>query len=268
MRMHYHLSDFALWLVTPILQAAVLVAMFRRNFQHSYRYFLAYTVLQVAAVPILAVVMFYSYSAYYYAYYVNLGLSILVSFAVVWEILKTVFRWNQGRRRWGAIPLLCAAVLLVAAIEMILNSQASRRDAGYVTDLMMLGDRSVRFAQLGIALGALFFANRLGVSRRSFLYGVVAGFGFFATTNMIIAMRLSHRGSITSPTLSRINSVAYLTSVVIWLFYSIYGSMDASGYDRAPLYSSSSNNNRRGPKRPNRWFFRLGSSPTHAAAGD
>src|ERR1700733_166363 len=142
--MPFHLSDFALWLLPPILQAAVVVAMFRRNFQHSYRYFLAYTMVEVASVPILGVVMSYSYSAYYYAYYVNLGLSVLVSFAVIWEILKTVFRWNQDRGRLGVIPPLCAAVLLVAAIEMILNSQASRRDAGYVTDLMMFGDRSVR----------------------------------------------------------------------------------------------------------------------------
>ena len=266
--MHYHLSDLVLWLLIPILQAAVLVAMFRRNFQHSYRYFLAYTVVEVASVPILGVVMFYSYSAYYYAYYVNLGLSILVSFAVVWEILKTVFRWNQDRRRLGVIPLLCVAVLLVAAIEMILTSQASGAMDGPVTRLMMISDRAVRLVEVGIALGVLLFGDRLGVSRRSFLYGVVAGFGFFATTNMIIAMRLSHHGSITSPTLSRINSVAYLTSVVIWLFYAIYGTMDVSGFDRAQLYSSQSYNDRRGPNRPNRWFFRLGSSPTHAAGGD
>ena len=68
-------------------------------------------------------------------------------------------------------------------------------------------------------------------------------------------------------TLSRINSVAYLTSVVIWLLYAIYGTMDVSGFDRAQLYSSQSYNDRRGPNRPNRWFFRLGSSPTHAAGG-
>jgi hypothetical protein len=255
-------------LVTPILQAAVLVAMFRRNLRHSYRYFLAYTVVQVASVPLLGVVMFYSYTAYYYAYYVNLGLNILVSFAVIWEILKTVFRWDQDRRRWGLVPLFCAALLLVAAIEMMLTSQASGAMNQPVTRLMMISDRAVRYAELAIALGVLFFANRLGVSRRSFLYGVIVGFGVFTATNLAIAMRLSHHGSITSPVLSRINSVAYLIATLIWLFYAIYGSMDVSGFDRSQFYFSPIDNDRRGPRRPDRWFFRLGSSRTHAAAGN
>jgi hypothetical protein len=133
---------------------------------------------------------------------------------------------------------------------------------------MMLGDRSVRVAQLGIALGALFFANRLGVSRRSFLYGVIIGFGVFTATNLAIATRLSHHGAITSPVLSRINSIAYLIATLIWLFYAIYGTMDVSGFARSRFYFSPNDNDRRGPNRPNRWFFRLGSSQSQAAAGN
>ena len=266
--MHYHLADFVLWTMTPLLQAILLVPILRRKLNRSYPYFLAYTVLQVASVPILGSVMIYSYSAYYYAYYVSLGLSVLVSFAVLWEVLKAIFRWDQGRQRWGIGPLLCVAVLLVAAIEMVLTSQASGAMNGPVTKLMMISDRLVHFVEVGIALGVLLFGDRLGVSRRSFLYGVVAGFGFFSATNMTIAMGLTHHGSITSPILSRFNSVAYLTSVIIWLFYAIYGTMDVSGYNRSQFYSYQPDDDRRRTTRPNRWFFRLGSSPTHAAAGD
>ncbi len=81
--MHLSLADYVLWFTSPILQAGVLIGLFRRGLHRDYPYFFNYTILQVVSVPVLVSLYSRSYTAYYYSYYVNLGLSVLISFAVL-----------------------------------------------------------------------------------------------------------------------------------------------------------------------------------------
>jgi hypothetical protein len=219
--MHYHLADFALWLITPLLQAGVLVAMFRRGLQKDYPYFFYYTILQVASVPVLGLVMFYSYSAYYYAYYVNLGLSVLISFAVLQEIFKDAFRPYENLRDLSVILFRWSALVVFLVAVMWAINAAHNADNGVFTEIMMLSDRSVRLMQCGLVFFLLLFNEYLGIPHRSMLFGISLGFGLFASVNMLVATALSHHGTITSPALSRINSVAYLVAVGIWFGYTL-----------------------------------------------
>src|SRR5690242_6541784 len=89
--MHLSLFDYALWFLTPLLQVGVLLAMWKRNLHSLYPRFFGYTILQVVSVPILAFLMTRSFTDYYYSYYVNLGLGVILSFAVVYEASRLVF---------------------------------------------------------------------------------------------------------------------------------------------------------------------------------
>jgi hypothetical protein len=79
--MHYRLADYVLWLLTPSLQAGVLLAMYRRGLTRRYPFFPAYTMLQVASAVILAFLAATSYTGYYHAYYWNLAFSVVICFA-------------------------------------------------------------------------------------------------------------------------------------------------------------------------------------------
>jgi hypothetical protein len=251
---HYRLIDYLLWLACPLLQAGILVALLRRRLSRDYRYFFDYTVLQVATAIILAILAASSYTGYYYAYYVNLALSVLVSFAVVWEILKT----SLGRRgkvgRSGLFPILCLVALVIAALAMFLTTGMPHQP---VTKLLMLSDRALRIVQIGVLLLFAVFGVFLGAFRRTFVFGVGLGFGVFAVVNMIIAFALSSHRALTSVALSKINSIAYLVACTIWLLYAICGSSEASGFGRLPLLLSLTDN-KGGSKSPTRWSSRVG----------
>jgi hypothetical protein len=220
--MHYRLADYVFWLITPLLQAGVLVAMFRRGLHRDYPFFFNYTVLQVVSVPVLAAFMRWSYTGYYYAYYANVALSVLISFAVLQEIFKDAFRPYENLRdlsvilfRWSAL------VVFLVAVMWAVNAGHIAPSYGIFDDVMLLGDRSLRLMQCGLVFFLLLFNTYLGIPQRSLLFGISLGFGFFAAVNMLVTTAASHHGLVTSLALSRINSLAYLASVIIWLTYTL-----------------------------------------------
>ncbi len=195
--------------------------MVRRGLHRDYPYFFNYTILQVVSVPILYFIYTRSYSVYFYAYYFNIALSVLISFAVLQEIFKDAFRPYEALRdlsvilfRWSAL-----VVLLVGVMWAITSTQKSEN--GPVVDVILLADRSVRLMQCGLVFFLLLFSEYLGISRRSPLFGISLGFGFFAAVNMLVATGMTHRGILHQSTLRHINSGAYLVAVVIWLGYTL-----------------------------------------------
>lgn len=186
--MHYRLADYVLWLLTPSLQAGVLLAMYRRGLNRRYPLFLAYTMLQVASAVILAFLAATSYTGYYYAYWCNLVLSIVISFFVLWEIVKRALRRprSKGVRLF---PVLCAVVLLIAALELCLTRGPLSGE--FVTSSMMLSDRSLRLLQTVLFLVLIFFSKALRLSRKSITFGLALGFGLFAIVNILVATTLS-----------------------------------------------------------------------------
>ena len=196
--------------------------MFRRGLQKEYPFFFNYTILQVVSVPILAILFYKSYTVYYYAYWVNMGLSVLISFAVLQEIFKDAFKPYENLRDLSIILFRwCALVAMLVAVMWAINTGRGADINGTVTDMMMLAERSVRLMQCGLVFFLILFSSYLGLPHRSLLFGISLGFGFFAALNMLVATAVSHQHLLSSAALSRINAVAYLVSVCIWLGYTM-----------------------------------------------
>jgi hypothetical protein len=220
--MHLRLADYVLWYATPLIQAGVLVAMFRRGLHREYPFFFNYTLLQVISVPVLAGLFYRSYAVYYYAYWVNTGLSVLISFAVLQEIFKDAFKPYENLRDLSLILFRwCALVVLLVGVMWAINAGRGADINGTVTDMMMLADRSLRLMQCGLVFFLILFSSYLGLPHRSLLFGISLGFGFFAAVNMLVATAVTRHGMLSGSALSRINSVAYLVSVCIWLGYTM-----------------------------------------------
>jgi hypothetical protein len=217
--MHLRLVDYVLWCAGPILQFGVLVAMYRRGLHREYPYFFNYTILQVLSDPILFVVARYSYTMYYWGYYVSVALSALVSFAVLQEIFQDAFRPYEALRdlsvilfRWSALLLL-----LIAVMWYITAAKSSHVDT--LTSGILLVQRSVRMMQCGLVFFLVLFSEYLGISRRHVLFGIALGFGLFASVNMLYATALQHGAFLRVSILRPINSAVYVVSVLIWLGY-------------------------------------------------
>ncbi len=226
--MHLHLIDYVLWFAAPTLQAGVLVCMFRRGLHRDYPFFFNYTILQVISVPALAIINIYSYKLYYYSYFVNLGLSILLSFAVLQEIFKDAFRPYEALRDLGVILFRWSALVVFLVGVMWAINAAHKPENGALQDAFLLADRALRLMQCGLVFFMLLFSEYLGIPHRSFLFGTALGFGLFAAVNMLVMTGASHHGIVSRAMLSTINSGAYLLTVMIWLGYTLAASPSAS----------------------------------------
>jgi len=238
--MHLRLIDYVLWFSAPTLQLGVLVAMYRRGLHRDYPYFFNYTILQVAGEPILLVMQKQSYTFYYVGYWVSIALSALISFGVLQEIFKNAFRPYEALRdlsvilfRWSAL-----VILLVAGMWAITSTHADQGDA--VKNTIFLASRSVRLMQCGLVFFLLLFSEYLGISRRSLLFGIALGFGFFASVSMLVAAGVSHAGVVHVSVLRWINSAAYNLSALIWLGYAALAPARSSALSaiRSPEWNS------------------------------
>lgn len=239
--------------------------MYRRGLHRRYPFFRAYTILQVATSLILAVLLATSYTGYYYGYYCNLVLSTVISFFVLWEIVRNAL----GRSRRSGVHvfvMLCAAVSMIAVVGLLLVQES--HGGGIFTEGMMLTDRALRTFQFLIMLALIFFSQTLELSYKSVTFGISLGFGFFSLTNMLVATALSHHGFLTSVALSEINSLAYRIAVVVWLFYVIFGLDNESGRSRADGLALRDQEAQTRRKPPSRWFFHEGIFGRSAVGGD
>lgn len=219
--MHLRLTDYVLWVTSPLLQFGVLIAMVRRGWHREYPYFFNYTILQVVSVPVLAFIYQRSYSLYFYAYYFNIALSVLLSFAVLQEIFKDAFRPYEALRDLSVILFRWSALVVFLVGVMWAINTAHKTDDGAIITTILLADRSVRLMQCGLVFFLLLFSEYLGISRRSLLFGISLGFGLFAAINMLVTTGMSHHGILRQSTLRHINSEAYLAAVLIWLGYTM-----------------------------------------------
>ena len=218
---HLRTLDYVLWFAAPLLQTGVLVCMLRRGLHREYPFFFNYTILEVISGPVLFILNRESYNAYYYAYYVSLALSLLISFGVLQEIFKDAFRPYEALRDLSVILFRWSALVALLVGVMWAINASHKSDNGAVMDTILLADRAVRLMQCGLVFFLILFSEYLGIARRSLLFGISLGFGFFASVNMLVATGASHRGIVPHSVLRQINSGAYLVAVMIWLGYSL-----------------------------------------------
>jgi hypothetical protein len=152
---------------------------------------------------------------------VNLVLSVILSFAVLQEIFKDAFRPYENLRDLSTILFRWSALVAFLVGVMWAINASHTADNGFFTGIMNLGDRSIRLMQCGLVFFLLLFHEYLGIPHRSMLFGISLGFGFFAAINMLVFSGLNHHGVVSQTSLSRINAVAYMLSVLIWFGYTL-----------------------------------------------
>lgn len=214
--MHLHALDYVLWVAAPCLQACVLFFMHRRGLDTQLPFFYGYSLFQVVTDIYLLIVEHFSYVTYFYSYWIVTGVTVLFTFAIIFELFRAAFRnfgaiRNVGTSvfRWGALFVLVAAFLTAFAFHHNPNF-------GGFSESILIADRSARAMLCLLALLVLLGARHLHISRRSMLYGIAMGFVIYMLAKVVLdSIALVHLGS--PRTIIRINSVFYLSSCVLWL---------------------------------------------------
>lgn len=211
--------DLIFWWTTPVMMSVIAVAMFRRRLHREFPYFFNYVLFQVASFSVEFPMR--NSANYYWVSWVLTALSAAVSFGVLLEIFRDAFRPYEALRDLSVILFRWCAlvVLLVAGMWAVTSWRYNAFDN--LTNSIFLVNRCVRMMQCGLVFFMLLFSEYLGISRRNVVFGVSVGLGFYAAVNMLVVTALGHQSAIPSFVLKRLNSVAYLVAMLIWLAYTI-----------------------------------------------
>ena len=215
--MRLHTIDYIFWFADPVLMAAIATAMYRRRLHRDFPFFFNYVVFQVLSFAIEFPLR--NWSNIFYVSWTTTALSVVVTFGVLLEIFKDAFRPYEALRDLSIILFRwCALVVLLVAGMWAITSWHTNQIDNVLNGIYMV-ERSVRMMQCGLVFFMLLFSEYLGISRRNVVFGISIGFGFYAAVNMLVMTALSHSTVLGKTTLSRINSVAYLVSALVWLAY-------------------------------------------------
>ena len=209
-----------LWLSALIFEAGILVVLFRRGLHKQYPRFSAYILLQIVSELFLTFVQGRFPYTYYYGYWVSVAASVVLTLAVLYEIVERLYPPADARRKSGIILLGWLAVGLIIGLSILSEQPWPHFDS--IPSIILSVDRGVRFAICGVGLFVLVLCKLLRVSSREFVVGVVAGFVLFSGVHLLVAMALSNNAATQLWVLTEINSAAYVLAALIWLLYAIW----------------------------------------------
>lgn len=210
--------SYGLWFLTLAVQTGICVAMIKKRLFHEMPLFLAYTSFHVLrSLALLGVRQWASPTSYSYTYWVSEAISVLLGFAVIYELFSVVLQRFQGLRQLGMMLFRWAFVVLV----MIAIVSANRNDAsspGLITAVLVL-ERSVRIIQCGLVVFLFMFASTLALSWRHYVFGVALGFGLYAAVELILTSVRVQVGASADQTYIFLKPAAYAFSTLIWMSY-------------------------------------------------
>jgi hypothetical protein len=217
--MRLYLFNYLLWWLTPVLMAVIAVAMYRRKLHRDFPYFFNYVLFQILSFAIEFPLR--NWVNWYYISWTLTALSVVVSFAVLLEIFKDAFRPYEALRDLSVILIRWCLLVVLLVTGMWAVTSWHGNDPDSITSAILLVSRCVRMMQCGMVLFMLLFSEYLGISRRNLVFGVSIGFGFYAAVNMLLMTAASHHTILGGRTINTINSLAYVTAMLIWLAYTV-----------------------------------------------
>lgn len=210
--------DYILWLISPCLQAGVVIAMRRRGLDRDFPLFFRYTIFQMLSVPVLVITGRYSYELYYYAYWVVAAFCVLISLGVIAELFRSGFQQTEDPLNLGQAVFRWAVLCLLLAAAGVVLSSSHYLHVHIMTDLVLVADRLSRASLCALAVLLLLCSRYLGISWRAPLIGIASGFSFFTLAKLVVDT-VALRSPAHQHALGRINSGVYIGSCLIWMAY-------------------------------------------------
>ncbi|HEV2021187.1 MAG TPA: hypothetical protein VGQ94_01525 [Terriglobales bacterium] len=220
--LHPHMAlvllKYALWMGGWAFSLAVVLTMVRRKLQPEFPFFFSYAAFQAVSAPLLfALHQRGVYADYFYAYWVTSALGIGLGVTVLYEVFFHAFRPYAALRGLGSMIFRWAAlVLLLVAVITALSAPAGQ--SPLITAILSL-ERSIRMMQCGLLILMLFFSPQLGLSWRSHLFGIAAGFGGYAAVSLTLVSLRAQLGVPGDSAYTLISSGAYTFAALLWFAY-------------------------------------------------
>jgi len=210
-----------LWIINPALELPLVVAMVWRKLHRRFPVFFAYTIFQLVNFAILFPIHQYGgYDLYFYSYWIGAVITLGLGFKVIHEVFLDVFRPYHTLKdlgtvlfRWAALVMLFVAVVVAAA---------STAGQSPLAQAVATVQRCVKVIQCGLVVFLVCFSGYLGVSWRQHNFGIILGFGGYASVQLL-GNALYAGGQIGSQVTNFLYPAAYVFAMITWLGYVALG---------------------------------------------
>lgn len=211
--------QLVLWIAQPFLELPLAGVMIWRQLHRKFPIFFAYVVFHLVSFAILFPVHQYGgYDLYFCSYWISAMVTLALGFAVIHEVFLDVFRPYHTLKDLGTVLFKWAALVMI--FVAIVVAAASPAGESPLVQAVATVQRCVKVIQCGLVLFLLFFSKYLGVSWRQHSFGIVLGFGTYASVQLV-GNALYSGEQVSSPTLGMLFTSAYLCAVLAWLGYAL-----------------------------------------------
>jgi len=208
-----------LWVAPAAVQIAIVVAMSRNGARKRFPMFWTYTLFQILLS--ITLVFFYRLGQldYFFAYWAGAAMSAFLGFAVIYECFGEAMKPYDTIRDLGRLLFRWTAIVMVlVGVVFALSTPGGTESTVLVRNILIL-ERGIRIMQCGMLLLLYLFSHHVGITWRNQLFGVVFGFGLYASSNLLMYSLRSRLGEDWNTTASVMNSLCYLLTVGIWSGY-------------------------------------------------
>jgi hypothetical protein len=213
----HHLVVEILWLLPLILQGAIALVMIQRKLVAVFPFFFSYTIVVFSKEIALR---FTPYGRHEYAliYWYGESLSILLGFAVIFEILRNILPASFSLKVLINVVSVLGVVAAFTAVMMLLGpGPGAGRDR--VLEIIVLAERSLRFLQASFLIVVIALMSRLGLTWFHESVGITAGFGVYSGLALAVYQFGYHLHLMSTGAFLLLNSGGYNLAAMIWAFY-------------------------------------------------
>jgi hypothetical protein len=133
---------------------------------------------------------------------------------VVYEVFKAVLEpYEALRRSWRFIFMI--SVVALALVNVLWFAYEAQTGAFVMLEWM----RSLRVIQVSLLLILFALSRLMGLSWRSYCFGVALGLGISSATQIVLLEMRRHFGWEVWNLLNTVQSLSYAVTVLIWAWY-------------------------------------------------
>lgn len=229
--MHPNAIQCALWILQPLLQCVVAIAMIYRGLWKKIPVFWFYTVFHVLLAITSYAASRISYKAYFDLYWGAECVDMLLNLMVIQELFGLIFgSYDRIRVLGGRLFRWTAVVMLGVAIGVAIFR--GRGSESPLVDAFVGLQRSVQILEIGTLFVLILVCRIFGIVWQRFTFGIAVGLGLALSAETVTAALRTWMGSAGDGLYIWLEPIAYVSATAIWAFYSV-------SRDREPTATSS-----------------------------
>ena len=214
------------WVLSLVLNCGLVAVLIGKRSLRRFPFFGTYAIFTLFSNGLLYLVQSFRL-AYFYTYWICEGVSVILGFAVVYEVFGRLLMPYPALRRLALLIFQWSTVVLVLMGCVVLYAQ-SAADRDKLSAAVMVVAEATRIIEVGLLMFLFVFSTAFGLHWRQCVFGMALGLGIFATVELVGITMQNYWGAAVHSYVSVVRPVAFNISLLVWAGYLLVREKEAS----------------------------------------